>query len=81
MKTKIDRASKMMAHIDETHDMVSGQAYSWEACGRCGTDVCRICGLRHAWFRRGQNSPDGDNYEDSHGNMLTLAEAADADCN
>lgn len=75
-----DRVSKLMEEIANNHVMQSGQVYGWEACGVSGKDTCKICGLVHRWGRNGQNSGDYDEFFDSRGQKLTIAQAARTDC-
>jgi len=75
------RKQELMDKISEVHDMEQmGPAWQWEACGVHGLDKCTVCGLKHHWYRNGQNSPDTDEWSDFHGNRLSLAEAARRPC-
>jgi len=75
------RKQQLEEQIAEKHEMQPvGQAYQWEACGIHTTEACEICGLTHESYRNGQNSPDRDEWNDFHGNQLSLAEAARKEC-
>ena len=76
--TKTERNN---AAIEAAHEFVDGQAYSWEACGVCGTDTCSNCGLQRHWHRGGQNSGSlPDTYTDAAGNELTPMQARNHPC-
>ena len=78
--TKSNRKQELEEGIYALHDMVDGQAYSWEACGIQSTAVCSICGLRHTSGSGGQNTGSFSNWSDARGDVLTLAEAAKVEC-
>ena len=76
-----EKTKQLRAQLADRHDWQDGQTYGGSGTILRGTNTCAVCGMADHWLDDRQNGiHDQHTYTDSHGDGLTLAEAAAVEC-